>query len=345
LLWWTRGKHLPPLVTTGAPDDEFPGALGQPGTIVLLGDKTVDDQIRSGFQFTAGYWFESDQVLGLEASVFYLEPHGTQFTASSDGTTVLARPFVAAGSGGDDEIVQEQALVLALPGVSTGGVRVTTANRFWGAEANGRLNCCREGCCRVDLLGGFRFLELKDRLSIASVSDTIPTSGPVSVIDDFSTRNRFYGGQFGAEAEFRQGRWFLNVRGKLALGALDRAVAINGTTTFTTPDGSTVVPGGLFAQPSNIGRHSDTRFGVVPELGFRAGCHINDFLRVYAGYSVIYLARNVVQPGDQIDRTVNVEQVPALGGAAVAGDQRVPFTLKNTDWWAQGLQFGIELDF
>src|SRR5262249_26657073 len=80
LLWWTKGQHLPPLVTTGAPEDEFPGALGQPGTITLFGDATVDDQIRSGFQFTAGYWLDSDQVLGLEASVFYLEPHGTQFT-------------------------------------------------------------------------------------------------------------------------------------------------------------------------------------------------------------------------------------------------------------------------
>jgi hypothetical protein len=350
LLWWTKGQNLPPLVTVGSPNDQLPGALGQPGTLVLLGNTTVDDRIRSGGRLTAGLWLNEGATIGLEASAFYLEPHGSHFTAVSDGSTVLTRPFFAVGTvvqpdGTTADIAEERALPIALPGASAGSVLVSTANRFWGAEANGRLNIWRESCCCVDLIAGFRFLELKDRLTITSSSDTLPPSGPVTVTDDFATRNRFYGGQLGAEAEFRRGRWFLGVRGKLALGALDRAVAIDGNTTFMTDTGATVVPGGLIAQPTNIGRYSSTGFGVVPEVGFRAGCRITPWLRAYAGYSLLYLARDVVQPGDQIDRGVNVNQIPARGLAPLAGDQRPAFSLKGTDFWAQGLNVGLELDF
>jgi hypothetical protein len=350
LLWWTKGQRLPSLVTVGSPDDVPPGALGQPGTFVLIGDTAVDDQVRSCGRLVAGLWLDDAATFGLEASGFYLEPHSSCLTAASNGSTVLARPFFAVGTivqpdGTTTDLAEERALLIAFPGASAGSAHIFTSNRFWGAEANGRLNVCREACCRVDFLAGFRFLELKDRLNVVSVSDTIPPSGPVTVTDDFGTRNRFYGGQFGAEAMFRRDRWFLDVRGKLALGALNRVVAIDGTTAFATPGGATVVPGGLFAQPPNIGRHSDSEFGVVPELGFRAGCQLTDYLRAYVGYSLIYLARDVVQPGDQIDRAVNVNQVPALGVAPLAGDQRPAFVPKNTDWWAQGFHFGVELDF
>jgi hypothetical protein len=80
-------------------------------------------------------------------------------------------------------------------------------------------------------------------------------------------------------------------------------------------------------------------------VGVRAGCQITGYLRAYVGYSLIYLAKNVSPPGDQIDRAVNVNQVAALGLAPLAGDLRPAFTFLNTDFWAQGFQFGLELNF
>jgi hypothetical protein len=199
LFWWSKGQRLPALVTVGSPDDQPPGALGQPGTSVLVGDKAVDDQVRSGGRFAAGLWLDDAATLGFEASGFYLEPHSSCITAASDGSTVLARPFFAVGTivqpdGTTTDLAEERALFIAFPGASAGSAHIFTSNRFWGAEANGRLNVCR-----VDFLAGFHILELKDRLNVVSVSDTIPPSGPVTVTDDFATRNRFYGGQFGAE--------------------------------------------------------------------------------------------------------------------------------------------------
>jgi hypothetical protein len=350
LLWWTKGQQLPALVTTGSTADSVPGALGQPSTVELIGNSVVGDNVRSGARFTAGLWLNQAQTIGAEGSVFFLQPHSTQIVASSDGLTLLARPFFAVGTvtlpdGTQQQMSQEDALLIASPGTTFGNVRVSTSNRFWGAEANARLNLCGDCFYRLDLLAGFRYLELKDQLSIVSVSDTIPPSGPTTVSDTFNTINRFYGGQLGAVMDFCRGRWFLDFRGKLALGAISRVAAIDGSTTFTSGGSITVVPGGLFAQPTNIGTHTSAAFSVVPEVGVRAGCQITSNLRTYVGYSLIYLARNVAQPGDQIDRAVNVNQVAALGLAPFAGDFRPAFTFLNTDFWAQGFQFGLELNF
>jgi hypothetical protein len=352
LVWWTKGQQLPALVTGGSPSDMPPGALGQPGTVELIGNSTVENDVRAGASFTAGVWLNEDQTLGVEASFLFLQPHSTQIVASSDGSTLLARPFFAVGTvtnpdGSQSDLAQEDALILANPGVSAGSVRVSTQNLFWGAEANARVNLCGDCFYRADLLVGFRFLELKDRLDISSVTDTTPSTGPVLVSDAFHTINRFYGGQIGADLQFWRGRWFVDLRGKFGLGAMCRVVAIDGATTFTA-GGPTVVPGGLFAQPTNIGYHTNTDFGFVPEGSCRLGYQFTNYLSGYLGYSAIYLARNVVQPGNQIDRTVNVNQVASLGVTPVAPlgtDIRPAFAIRGTDWWAQGFQFGLELDF
>jgi hypothetical protein len=339
------------LVTTGSTSDSVPGALGQPSTVELIGDNTVDTKVRAGGRFTAGLWINQAQTLGVEGSIFFLQPHSTQIVATSNGLGLLARPFFAVGTvtlpdGTLQEMAQESALLVASPGASFGNVRVSTSNLFWGADANARVNLCGDCFYRLDLLAGFRYLELKDRLGIVSVSDTLPPSGPTTVVDTFNTINRFYGGQIGAAVDFCRGRWFLDFRGKLALGAISRVAAIDGSTTFTSSGSPTVIPGGLFAQPTNIGYHTNTDFGVVPELGVRAGCQITSYFRAYIGYSLFYLARNVSQPGDQIDRAVNVNQIPALGQLApVLSDFRPAFTFLNTDFWAQGFQFGAEFNF
>jgi hypothetical protein len=65
-------------------------------------------------------------------------------------------------------------------------------------------------------------------------------------------------------------------------------------------------------------------------------------LKVYAGYNFLYWS-NVLRPGDQIDRTVDLTFVPnPPPGVPPSGQNRptVPFT--RSDFWAQGVQFGLE---
>ena len=52
---------------------------------------------------------------------------------------------------------------------------------------------------RVDLLGGFRYFDLRERLNVGDLT-TFPEDGNAgyAISDQFGTRNQFYGGQLGA---------------------------------------------------------------------------------------------------------------------------------------------------
>ena len=74
LLWWIKNAPMPqPLVTTGSLDDDFPGAIGQPGTRVLFGESDIDFGAFSGGRLSAGYWLDCEHTCAFEASGFVLE--------------------------------------------------------------------------------------------------------------------------------------------------------------------------------------------------------------------------------------------------------------------------------
>src|SRR5438309_1388204 len=80
--------------------------------------------------------------------------------------------------------------------------------------------------------------------------------------------------------------WSLDLLGKLALGTTHEVVNIKGDTTLNLPGGvSLVEPGGLLAQPTNIGHYSADRFAVVPELGLKLGYQVTAHMRLTAGYT------------------------------------------------------------
>src|SRR5205814_1928701 len=71
LLWWMKNGPLPfPLVTTGNPADAVPGALGQPGTRIPLGDSNIHFDGAYGMRFALGWWFDRYRNIGIEGSFF-----------------------------------------------------------------------------------------------------------------------------------------------------------------------------------------------------------------------------------------------------------------------------------
>ena len=65
-------------------------------------------------------------------------------------------------------------------------------------------------------------------------------------------------------------------------------------------------------------------------------------MRISVGYQFIYLNR-VVRAADQIDRTVDLAQSSSsdpLALVAAASRPAVPFN--RSDFWTQGLTFGLE---
>jgi hypothetical protein len=72
---------------------------------------------------------------------------------------------------------------------------------------------------------------------------------------------------------------------------------------------------------------------------------LNNHLRIYAGYTFLYWS-DVARPGDQIDRGINTSQLPIVGASAgSAGSNRPTFSFKETDFWAQGVNAGLEFPF
>jgi hypothetical protein len=372
LLWFTKGYSLPPLVSTSVNlNDDVPGALGQPGTVVLFGNGHVSNDVSSGGRLRFGYWFSNEQNWGVEGSLFWLGQRSTNFVAASGGTPALFRPYfsnptplldqngnlmLGPGSQNTQFVAIPPGFDPRFAGGIAGAVGVSQTTRLWGAEANLRKVLC-EACnakddChfRMDGIWGFRFLALDEMLQINENLTDLPPSifdqtNPVHILvqDQFTTKNRFYGSQLGLDNEFSWGRLFLNMKLKVALGWNEETVYINGQTQNIFASGSTLTSGGLLAQGSNIGRYSRSRFAVVPEAGFTVGYNLTDWWRLSVGYNFLYINK-VVRPGQQIDTTVNPTQLPN-GGVAFSGPARPAFPFKETDYWAQGVTFGMEFRY
>lgn len=339
LLWWTQGSRTPPLVTTSTAGGA--GTLGAIDTQILFGNDSVDDELRSGGRFTAGAWLDDCHEKAIEASFFIVEDSSTGFEAQSLGQTLIARPFFNMQLG--TEAVQ----ILSQPGVSTGGVFVSTQSELIGANALIRHNLRQDCCRRVDLLYGYRYLRLRENLTIRDELTSIDPGGNVPIgtvvggFDEFDAINRFHGGDLGLEVTFQRSCWELSLLGKLGLGSSWQTVAIGGQTFVDVPGFARNVTGaGLLAQPSNIGTREREKFAFLPEFGLTLRCHVTQKLSATVGYTLLYLSE-VARPGDQIDVRVDPRQITSPGTA-----QPFPaFTWVDADFWAQGLNLGLEYSF
>jgi hypothetical protein len=192
-------------------------------------------------------------------------------------------------------------------------------SRLWGAEAQLRGLVYRGTWANADLLGGFRFLSLDEGLSMTEQRPDATTS------DRFGTRNRFYGGQLGAEVELHHGKWFADIWGKAALGADCETASINGTTLAA----GRALPGGVLESAAAAGRQHRTAFAVLPELGINTGYALTNTIRLTAGYTFFYLS-DAARPGDQVPGLLTAPRPPPVHGGA---------------FWGQAVSVGVEFRF
>jgi hypothetical protein len=343
-----KGDRLPPLITTspaGTPQAQA-GVLGAPGTAVLFGGSDVNDDVRSGGRFTLGSWLDDCQRFDVEGDYFLLESKVAGFSASSGGSPILARPFFDVSGSPASELV-------AFPGLARGSVSVSAESTgLVGADALLSANLCRGCGYRLDVVGGYRFLRLADRLGIdeslvstsASNPSFVPAGTTLDVHDRFDTVNEFHGGNVGLRGELRHGAWLLQGLAQVAVGNNNEVVDVNGATTVTVPGAPPVTHmGGLLALQSNIGHFSRDRTVVIPEFGARVGYQFSPCLRAFVGYTFLYWGE-VLRAGNQIDQTVNTSLLPPVTGP-VTGPPRPAPRLADSSFWAQGISLGLEVDF
>jgi len=325
------------------------GVLGQPGTSVLVGDSRVNRDGRSGGRFDLGYWVDSCRTWAVEGNFLFLDHDERRFVNGSDGTQIIARPFRDALTG------LQASQLISFPGLLAGTASVhATANNIYGAEGLVRRSLWSAPDCdcgrgfRADLLAGYRYFQLDEGLQVREdltsidVTGLVPVGSQITILDSFRTRNQFHGGEVGVATEWRSGSWSLDLLAKLALGNNRQEVVIDGATRTTVPGGgSSLATGGLLAQVSNVGTYHRDEFTLIPELRVTVGYQVGRHVRLLGGYTFLYWT-NVVRPGDQVDLTVNPNLIPPTN---LVGPSRPAFSFHGSDFWAQGLQGGLEFSF
>ena len=198
----------------------------------------------------------------------------------------------------------------------------------------------------MDFLVGWRYAQLDESLRISQSSEWTAPQGIIipgttkSLFDLFDAENQFNGAVLGVVYQEHVGRWSLETLVKLGLGNTRSRVFVDGMTTTTVPDGGTAIfTGGLLAQRTNMGRYEQNQFAVIPEVGVTLGYDLTCQLRATFGYTFLYWSR-VARPANQID--TNVSQLPPEDPT---GDRQPAFAFSTSDFWAQGLNFGLEYRF
>lgn len=340
LLWWVKDGPLPfPLVTTGDPNGINPGALNDPTTRVLFGGNGVNYGSSNGGRLTLGSWcwVEPRESVGFEFTGFMLERHSKNFAAASDasGLPLLAGPFFDPTGPG------ESALSIAFPGRNRGAVAISSALSLGGLELNGLVDFNYPNPVWLRLVGGFRYLEMQERIAGSAAQILLNFPSTIFGSEEVRTWNGFYGAQLGINAGYCTGSFTFEAQAKVAVGAMRETVQYAGQEAQYLPGQVTAFSGFVYTQPSNIGKRSTEQFAVVPEFQFLASMELLWGFRAFAGYTVLY-ASDVVRPGDQLDRVINPTQ--RLGGGLV-GPARPGPLFNHTDFWAQGLNLGLQLAY
>jgi hypothetical protein len=338
-----------PLLTTGPLTDPRPAVLGQPNTRVLFGGADIHHGAFVGVRAAAGLWLDEECTLGIEGRGFCLERRTAFFAARSNpaGDPVLSVPVF--NPVANEEGVYDN----AFPGEAAGATSIAASTRLWGWEVNAVSQVYQGRAFTADLLLGYRGLDLRENLEIRNefaplidnrftfLGDLIGPPATVINFDQFGTRNRFDGAQFGGRLDWHSDRVSLSLLGKLALGVTRQRLAIDGSSVLNAGGATIVVPGGIFAQQTNIGRFNEDSFSVIPEIGVNLAVRMTSRLSAQVGYTLLYWS-DVVRPGNQIDRVVNPNLVPTDQDFGTSGGPRRPAPLFNTsDYWAQGINVGL----
>jgi len=337
LVWWLREARLPPALTTGSVASQ--GVLGQPDTRILYGDdrlETRHDDRFVGGRLTIGYWFDPQQTLGIEGRAVFLERDSTHFAESSNGSTLLALPYVNALNGSLQSVVIAG---LGPRGLLSGGYNGYSRVEFFDQELNLITPLYDAPGLRLELLAGARFLEMRDRTDLTASSKVLPAAAVVlSSEDHLRAHDFFYGGQLGLRGEVTRGRWFVNARAEVALGGNDEQERNFGQTVFASPFQRITTPGGLFVQPSNTGTFDRTVVNGVYEVNLNAGCCIYGETRLFVGYTLL-MWDSPIRSGDQVDTVVNPTQ---FSGGSLVGPARPGVPFREDFFWAQGVNVGLE---
>jgi hypothetical protein len=329
----------------------------------------------SGARLTAGYWCDCDRSLGFEASAFFLERLNRTFTTNTSNTS---NPFTVNPGLTNSLTIMTPTLAFAQSfpviylGQATAAVQGSFTTEMWGAEANVRCTSIQYGCSSLGFLAGFRYLDFSESLIAGdSVGLTLTPQSAFAVIttggvpatfnftppaanirfvttDSIITHNHCYGGQIGGDFDVILCNFFFSARGKLGLGTMHEVVNITSSTTTTQMGfggpAVTTGPGGLLTSAADVGSHGRNRICFIPEGNLRWGYCCSRWLRFWVGYYALYVS-NVARPGLTAGVNTTTTTVNIGGMSTAVNVQQPTFKFNDTNVFAQGINFGLELTY
>lgn len=343
LMWWTKGNSLPPLVTGG------PTAI-LPASEILFGNDQIDKDLRDGVRLTFGHWSDPDGTVGWQATAFSVfdDDETGDYANGTNGALVAGLPILGRPFFNIDPAINDQdARLISFPNTVAGAIQINSSSEMHSVSWNVRQHF-RSGCKgRMDLIGGYRYfrfregMQIREDLVLTGGGGLNPAGTTFAIEDRILAENDFHGGDLGFIAEFWHCGWSLEVLAKVALGNLRRSSDIYGSTVTTVPGGAPITTnGGFLALPTNSGHRSTNDFAALPEFGVNAKFEASSCMTFNVGYTLLML-NDVVRSGELIDTTINGSQ---LFGGAIVGPARPTSQIGNeTDFWAQGLNFGVTI--
>ncbi len=299
----------------------LPAALVTTGGVQTVG-ATTGFPLPVAFRLDTGMWWDKEQTRGTQTIV------DTVFRSTS---TIAFGPGSTINTNGG-------ANTFAITGPST----YSTWIQFGDSDFNMLRQVSQNDNTRVYALYGAKIAYLEEDAKFNYVLGKgigILPVGLANFLDEFHTRNGFFGGDAGLMVKSNFGRFTADLSARCAIGV---------NYTSTTVLGSNNAPAGLalggvggntqvYTNDSNIGYRECGYFSVIPEFDGNLTYHVTNRLSVRVGYTFIAWT-NVLRAGDQIN--------PTLAPVAVGGVHTAPVypALTNT-FIIHGINFGATWSF
>ncbi len=344
LFWWAKQQSSPPLVQT-IPDSLANASsipAGAAGTLFPEDGQRIRYRTFGGARINTGFWFSSEQRLGLDGTFFMLEQNSNGAGYASSGSPILARFYTNANSGTLTSLQFSNSSPAT--GYSGSLSAVSTLNSLWGADASFRWNGYRMLSDNTDWLFGARYFELRERLQINGQAN-LRDGTRLNVNDYFAVNNQFYGSQIGFHSRWGNFRGF-SVDGifKLAIGGVDQRVVIRGDNTITAGGVTTIQQTGLYAQASNSGVHERGKLAWAPEVTINLNYNITDGAAIFVGYNFFYLS-SVMRVANAIDTNVNDSNINYIANPTAGNAVGPVFRYNSEGFWLQGINLGLRLEY
>ncbi len=345
MMLWSKGRELPPLAST-----DITQGGGFPATI-LFGGESIGEDLRSAGRFSLGFWLDPCERVGVGGRFLLSETDQTSFNMASNanGLPVLARPFFDTGLPPQGPL---DAVIISSPGqpANVGWIADRATNDLMNLDAYLRVLLYEFDNRRLDLLVGYQYSEIRDRLLLTSASIAGRNPRPFTMFDTFDAKNTFHGGVVGLQGEYTLGRLSLSMLSKLGVGNMNQRVQIGGNSSAGDPE--VFFAGGLLTKPvvgpnGNIGTYRDDILSIIPEVEVKLLYEVTRGLELSLGYSFAYWT-NVAMAGDQIDTTTYNGYVwPQVDRNEIlspnTGNSPNFTGIHDAGFWAQGLTFGVTL--